>query len=417
MAISAAAQTLPNVGNDFLVTNVRVFDGGQTVPDTHVVVTGGIIRAVGGDLAAWRSLPVIDGADSTLVPGLIDAHSHVRDAVDLRHALRFGITTALDMGLFLITPGDLAVIRTRADAGTDMAGVRSAGYPATSTRGHGVQYGSVIPRFSSLIGANEFVAMRRAEGSDYLKIMLNGVRTDIPRITNLDEPQTKALVEAARARGMLAVAHVESLDDVNTALAAGIDGLMHIWRRGGANADVARRLAERKIFVVPTLLLPEAFLPESRASLLADPRLQRVQSTQMKEHLNRSYALPSGSSDGLRAIVEAQVAAVRGLHEAGVRLLVGSDPSPRLPTFHGISIHRELELLGRAGLRPSEILTAATADAAEAFRLTDRGRIAPGLRADLLLVRGDPTTDILAVRDIVRVWKTGVEVNRTVAEP
>jgi len=63
--------------------------------------------------------------------------------------------------------------------------------------------------------------MRRGEGSDYLKIMLNGVRTDIPRITNLDEPQTKALVEAAHANGMLAVAHVESLDDVNIALAAG----------------------------------------------------------------------------------------------------------------------------------------------------------------------------------------------------
>ena len=79
-------------------------------------------------------------------------------------------------------------------------------------------------------------------------------------------------------------------------------------------------------------------------------------------------------------------------------------------------MHRELELLGKAGLRSAEILAAATAHAAEAFRLADRGRILPGLRADMLMVRGDPTADILAVRDIVRVWKTGVEVVRTVAE-
>lgn len=265
--------------------------------------------------------------------------------------------------------------------------------------------------------ASEFVAMRRTEGSDYLKIMLNGVRAAAEtHVTNLDEAQVRALVEAAHAAGMLAVAHVESLDDVNIALAAGIDGLMHVWRRGGANPDVARRLAERKVFVVPTLLLPEAFLPESRASLLADPRFQSVLPTPIKEYLSRSYALPGGSPEGLRAIVDAQVAAVRGLHQAGVTLLVGSDPSPRLPTSHGISMHRELELLGKAGLRPSEILAAATADAAEAFRLVDRGRILPGLRADMLLIRGDPTADILAVRDIVRVWKTGVEVDRTAAE-
>lgn len=413
---SAAGWAQQKASNDFLVTNVRVFDGRQMLTSTHVAVTGGVIRAVGGDAAAWRSLPVIDGTDSTLVPGLIDAHSHVWDAANLRQALRFGITTALDMATIAITPHDLSAIRARADTATDMADVRSAGYPATSTRGHMTQFRTSIPRFSALIGANEFVAMRRAEGSDYLKIVLNGVRTDIPRITNLDEPQTKALVEAAHAKGMLAVAHVESLNDVNTALAAGVDGLMHVWRRGGASPDVARRLAEQKVFVVPTLLLPEVFLPESRASLLADPRFQSVLSTPIKDHLSRSYSLPSGSPEGVRAIFEAQVAAVRGLHEAGVRLLVGSDPSGVLPTSHGISLHRELELLGKAGLKPSEILTAATANAAEAFRLADRGRILTGRRADMLLVRGDPTADILVVRDIVRIWKNGGEVDRTVAE-
>jgi imidazolonepropionase-like amidohydrolase len=330
--------------------------------------------------------------------------------------LRFGVTTVLDMGTFALTPGDLSAIRTRANAVTDMADVRTAGYPATSFRGHGTQFVLGLPRFTPMITATEFVAMRRAEGSDFLKIMLNGVRSQNLRFTNLDEPQARALVDAAHAAGMLAVAHVESLDDVNIALAAGVDGLMHVWRRGGASPDVARRLAERKVFVVPTLAVPDGFLPEGRASLLADPRFQSVLSNPIKEHLRRSYSSPTASPDGQRASVEAQVAAVRGLHEAGVKLLVGSDPSDRNPTSQGISVHRELELLGQAGLKPSEILAAATANAADAFRLADRGRIVRGRRADMLLVRGDPTADVFAVRNIVRVWKLGVEVDRAVAE-
>jgi len=96
------------VSNDFLVTNVRLFDGKATMSNTHVVVTGGIIRAIGGDLAAWRSLPTIDGTDSTLVPGLIDAHVHVRQAAELQQALRFGVTTVLDMGTVGITPSPVS---------------------------------------------------------------------------------------------------------------------------------------------------------------------------------------------------------------------------------------------------------------------------------------------------------------------
>ena len=414
-AMSAAARAQQKIVSDFLVTNVRVFDGQQTLANTHVAVTGGFIRAVGGDVGPWRSLLVVDGTDSTLLPGLIDAHSHVRDAGDLRQALRFGVTTVLDMGTFALTPGDLSTIRTRANATTDMADVRSAGYPATSPSGHGTQFGTSIPRFSALISATEFVAMRRTEGSDYLKIMLNGVRS-AAGTTNLDEAQVRTLVEAAHEAGMLAVAHVETLRDVRIALAAGVDGLAHVWRRGGASPNEARRLAERKVFVVPTLAVPDGFLPEGRAGLLADPRFQNVLSSPIRERLRRSFSSPTSQPEAQRENFDAMVHAVRGLHEAGVRLLVGSDASGRNPTSQGISVHRELELVGKAGLKPREVLAAATANAAEAFRLADRGRILPGQRADMLLVRGDPTADILAVRDIVRVWKSGVEVDRVVAE-
>ena len=85
-------------------------------------------------------------------------------------------------------------------------------------------------------------------------------------------------------------------------------------------------------------------------------------------------------------------------------------PAPSL--VHGLSLHRELELLVCSGLTPLEALVAATSEPARAFGFHDRGRIAVGKRADLLLINGDPTVNITATRDIVGVWKLGVRYSR-----
>lgn len=92
-------------------------------------------------------------------------------------------------------------------------------------------------------------------------------------------------------------------------------------------------------------------------------------------------------------------------------MMAGTDaPSPG--TAYGASQHGELELLVGAGLTPLQALVAATSAPARAFRLADCGRIGPGLRADLVLVEGDPDRDITATRRIVGVWKRGVAVER-----
>ena len=104
-------------------------------------------------------------------------------------------------------------------------------------------------------------------------------------------------------------------------------------------------------------------------------------------------------------------AAVLALRRAGVSILAGTDaPAPGMA--HGLSLHRELELLVNSGLMPTEALAAATSETARAFGFHDRGRIAIGTRADLVLVSGHPTVDITATRDIVGVWKLGARVTR-----
>jgi imidazolonepropionase-like amidohydrolase len=405
------AQT--RLGTSFLIAHVRVFDGERVCEDSQVAVEAGIIRAVGRDLATWRHLPVIDGAGGTLMPGLIDAHGHVSDAEQLRQALRFGVTTVLDMGAAAVPQSQVFEVRSVAKAATDMADLRSAGFIASARR----PAGSTRPVVSTVEEAKRFVAARHSEGSDYLKLQLNGVRSVREGDPNLDEATARALVEAAHSNGMLAVAHIETLDDVAIALSAGVDGLAHVWRRGGANAQIARRVAERGVFVSATLAIPDGHL-DGRAGLLADPRFQGVLSDPLKEHLSRPFTprTTGNGADELRASFDAHLAGVRSLHEARAKLLVGTDASASTSAAHGISVHRELQLLTGAGLSPIEALRAATMNAANAFRLTDRGRIAAGRKADLVLVRGNPTADITATRDILRVWRSGVEFDRRLAQ-
>ena len=117
------------------------------------------------------------------------------------------------------------------------------------------------------------------------------------------------------------------------------------------------------------------------------------------------------SSAPSKVSCDAAPLAIRQLVAAGVPILAGTD-APGPGTTYGASLHRELEHLVNAGLTPVAALASATAAVARAFRLSDRGRIRTGMRADLLLVDGDPSTQIRATRNIVAIWKRGVRVQR-----
>ena len=113
--------------------------------------------------------------------------------------------------------------------------------------------------------------------------------------------------------------------------------------------------------------------------------------------------------------LEDAYATVMMLHNAGVDILAGSDVSEPIPILgglaHGASLHHELQLLVAAGFTPTEALRAATSVPADRFDLADRGRIIPGARADLILVDGDPLTDISDTLSINAVWREGVQLS------
>jgi imidazolonepropionase-like amidohydrolase len=413
LALAACAAPAPGPApapppeGSFAVVDVRLFDGERTHPRATVLVRDGRIAAVGEGLRVPPGVPRVDGRGATLLPGMIDAHVHAYGEEALEQAMRFGVTTVIDL---FGEPRRAEAIRRsqREGAMARVADLRSAGYVATAPGGHGTQYGMPVPTLTRPEEAEGWVRARLGEGSDLIKIIYEDGSGDGMSIPTLDRPTLAALVAAARRHGAVSIVHVGSRAGAADAIAAGADGLAHLFYDRQIGADLAARAAEAGMFVVPTLtVLESATVGPSGVPLLKVPQLAAYLGAREEAELRATFRVRPGGEARFASALEA----VAALRAAGVPLLAGSD-APNPGTSQGVSMHRELELLVRAGLTPAEALRAATSAPADAFRLADRGRVAPGLRADLLLVRGDPTAGVTATRDIVHVWKAGIPADR-----
>lgn len=386
--------------------NVRIFDGSATIPRGNVVIRDGLIVGAGPAVGLPEGAEVIEGEGLTLLPGLIDSHTHAYGDA-LRTAIIFGVTTELDM--FTEYHMAAAIRKQQAEGKThNMADLFSAGILVTAPHGHGTEYGMPIPTINGPEEAQAFVDARIAEGSDYIKIIYDDGKTYGLSIPTISKATMAAVVAAAHKRGKLAVAHIGSLQGARDAIESGVDGLAHLFVDRDPDPDFGKFVAAHHAFVIGTMTVLQAIcrIPSGEA-LASDPALAPYIRPSDAINLKKMFPTRQGAEEHYSAAEEA----VRQLKAAGVPILAGTD-APNPGTSHGASLHLEMELLVRAGLTPAEALASATSIPAKQFRLTDRGRIAPGLRADLLLVRGDPTTDIKATRNIVGVWKQGVKLDR-----
>ena len=402
-----AAGEMPE--GSFAVIGATVFDGETFRADHDVWVENGRIRAVGAALEIPDDVPRVDGSGRTLLPGLIDAHVHTFGTT-LNDAVRFGVTSVLDQ----FTDPELAAskraARERLERG-DEADLFSAGMLATADGGHGTQFGIPVETVSGPADAAAWVAARKAEGSDWIKIVYEdgSPYMDIP---SLDPETIGALIAAAHAEGLLAVVHVSKLAHALEAVDLGADGLVHVWGDAIIDAAQAAQIADAGVFVVPTLSVVTAMSGDGiDPELLRDAGVAAASPMQRETLASRFPDLPDEARPAARG--ETAIANVRRLHAAGVRLLAGTD-APNPGTGAGISQHGELQLLVRAGLGSAEALAAATSAPAAIFSLEDRGRIDAGRIADLVLVDGDLESDISGSTRLVAVWKDGYPVARSI---
>jgi imidazolonepropionase-like amidohydrolase len=374
----------------FTILHTRPVDRGTPLAADCLRVADGRIAAIGGPDIARPDDVLVDGAGTTLLPGLIDSHVHLAPG-STRLAATYGVTTQLDM--FSLPE----VI----DRETPRSAFFTSSVGATAPGGHpSIAY----PPFPSVAGpedAKQFVADRVAEGADHLKLIYDDGAGAGMNIPTLSSQTVRALTDEAHAHGLTVVAHVSTAAAAVKVVSCGVDVLAHAPSDLMSPADIEEVAGAA---VIATLGIVDGFNgPSGRLPLLDEPELMARMPARWRRVLDGQSRrwMPPQPPDGAAARAN-----TLALLRAGVRVLAGTDaPNPGL--VFGASLHKELVHLVRAGLSPAEALVAATSAPAEVFKLADRGRLVVGARADLLLVDGDPLVDITATQRIRQTWVGG----------
>ena len=391
---------------------------GHVIPNGVVVVQGRTILQAGANVAIPAGAEVMDLGNALVLPGLIDAHTHLLlnyqpelgdDETNVlvtvatmstarrvllgaamgREDLEAGITTVRDLGNSGVN-GDVA-LRDAINKGEVVGPRIVASTRALSAAGG--QFGHLTPEAQALV-AQEYVAIsgveeaRRAvrqalyDGADCIKVIVN---TD-PRVLSLDE--LKVIVEEAHRQGKTVAAHAIGDDATRIAARAGVNSIEHAYT---IPDDVLKLMATGQIFLVPT-----DYPAEFYTSAFAVPASATPEQRQQNEKDAQDFAA-SNNKRLARAL------------KAGVRIAAGSDEYYQLPgKTRGQSSMMMFRAYAAAGMKPLEIIRAATINGAELLGLKGKiGALEPGMAADLIAVDGDPLADITALEKVRFVMKGG----------
>ena len=297
--------------SEFVIVNATVFDGERVLGTVDVHVADEVIASVGGSRP--EGVDLVNGQGAALLPGLVDAHTH-SDSAALRQALTFGVTTELDMGSM---PGTMLPLRREVAASRDLADVRSASVPLTAPGGHPHQLrrGQNDPDWPTATRVQQvpgFVNDRIAEGADYIKVIVEDGHVLGTSVPTLAPELLAATVQAGHARGKMVLAHAFTLEATSQAVAAGVDGLTHLFVDTAHTPEIVERIAVSGAFVVPTLSTLASITGQSAgADLERDARVRPKISREWLESLSQTYAtMPAPNFDMALATVAA-------LHTAG----------------------------------------------------------------------------------------------------
>ena len=407
LLLFALVVAAPAIAQPILLRPARVFDGVNPQPHEGwlVLVDGDRIAAFGPNVAAPAGSQTIDLPGTTLMPGLIEGHSHLflhpynetlwddqvlheplalrtaRAVVQAERTLDAGFTTERDLGTegagFAdvglkqaidqgIVPGPRLLVSTKAIVARGAYGPK------------GFEPGVSVPQGAQEVaGPDEIVRAVRdqvAGGADIVKFYADyHWGKGEPSRPTLSQAELNAGVAAAHDAGRLVAVHATTAEGMRRAILAGADTIEHGYN---GTAEVFKLMHDRGVALCPTIAASEAY-------------------ARYFQHWDGREPAPESVQENRRSFQLAM--------KAGVPICMGGDV--------GVYTHGqnwlEMDAMQRAGMPAADVLISATSRNAHIFRLTDRGEVKPGLLADLVVVDGDPTKDISAVRHVRFVMKGG----------
>ena len=394
--------------SSIILRPATVFDGQELHSGWSVVVTGDKITAAGPSdkISAPPNARTIDLPNETLLPGMIEGHSHLflhpynetswndqvtkesfalrtaRATAHARKTLQAGFTTIRDLGTEGAGYGDVGIkqaIEQGIIPGPRMIVVTRA-IVAREVTGRNCLPNSICHRAQQeASGVDEIVRAAREQmgkGADWVKLYADyRWGKDEPSRPTFSEEEMAAAVKAAHSAGRPVAAHAISAEGMRRATMAGVDTIEH---GDDGTLEVFKLMKSKGVAFCPTVAAGDAVSQYQGWHKGVDPEPDRIKKKRES---------------------------MKAAREAGVTFIMGGD----VGVFaHGDNA-REMELLVHEyGFSPIEVLRQATSGNAKVFHLDDRGRIAPGLVADLVSIAGDPTKDIAALRQVRFVTKGGV---------
>ena len=359
---------------------------------------------------------MIDAAGQTLLPGLFDLHTHLSASAvtglsgdwgkSLKAYLACGVTTVNDYA----TNGEMfAPLRQLLASGAVLGPRVNMAIRMSTPGGHGTEGG--WGDFMTLTAATPEQAHAKTKIAlsykpDVIKVFTDGWRYGMaPNLSSMNLETLSAIVGDAHAAGVKVFTHTVTLAGAKLAVSAGVDVLAHGIGDADVDAELIAMMKAKGTFYVPTLAVYEfkgGAAPSARALALLEPDARAA--------LGAGTATAEPSPER-KLRWQHLIENVKRLHDAGIPVAVGTDAG--MPgTFHGYSTLRELQLLVLAGLTPLEAIAAGTSVSARALAVDgQRGTIAPGKLADLVLVEGRPDERIDDVFQTRRVFLGGSELS------
>ena len=413
--VTSPAQNQTNV---IAIVGATVVDGTGAAPmKATVVIRGDRIAAVGADVEIPLGARVINAEGHTLLPGLFDLHTHLFNsstgpgtpdwAKHLKAYLYCGVTSIIDLSPY---PEVYEPMRRLLATGVVVGPRVSLAARMTTPGGHGAEGGRGEIHTQEVSTPREAIAAVQRVipyHPDVIKVFSDGWRYGAASdMTSMNEDALTALVQEAHKNGIEVVTHTVTLEKAKVAARAGVDAIIHGIGNAEADEELMQLMKASGTFYVPTLSVYERKDPNNNAPLLkavleqsqsnaaptivANPDTQAPQAKRWQKLMHNTAALKKG----------------------GVTFGNGTDAGmPGTP--HGYATLHELQLLVAGGLTPLEAITAATGNSAKALKVDhERGTIAAGKLADLLLVEGAPHQTISDIERIKHVFLGGREIDR-----